>query len=70
LALLKTEKGWQNGTAHVNNIFSAITGYAQFILDDAPAGGAQGDYARKILAAVEMGAALAKRLALEANEGR
>jgi hypothetical protein len=42
LALLKTEKGWQNGTAH----------------------------ARKILAAVEMGAALAKRLALEANEGR
>ncbi len=54
----------------LNNIFGAIAGYAQFVLDDAPAGGVQGDYARKILAAVEMGTALAKRLALEANGSR
>ena len=54
----------------LNNIFGAIMGYAQFILEDAPAGGAQSDHARKIVAAVEKGAALAKRLALEANEDR
>lgn len=56
-------------TAHeLNNIFGAVIGYAQFILEEAPAGARQGDYARKILAAAEMGTALAKRLAAEAKE--
>ncbi|MFN4281513.1 MAG: hypothetical protein ACK4NA_02610 [Alphaproteobacteria bacterium] len=52
----------------LNNIFGAVAGYAQFILEEAPPGARQGDYARKILAAAAMGTALAKRLADEAKE--
>jgi hypothetical protein len=54
----------------LNNIFGAISGYAQFIVEDAPAGSLQVDHARKILAAAEQGVALAKRLGLGANGGR
>lgn len=52
----------------LNNVFGAITGYAQFIIEDAPAGSPQVDHARKILAAAEQGAALAKTLGLAAND--
>jgi signal transduction histidine kinase len=51
----------------LNNIFGAISGYAQFIAEDAPSGSPQIDHARKILMAAEQGAALAKRLGLGAN---
>jgi hypothetical protein len=51
----------------LNNIFGAIAGYAQFIVEDAPAGSLQVDHARKILAAAEQGALLAKRLGLSAS---
>lgn len=54
----------------LNNIFGAITGYAQFIVEDAPAGSLQTDHARKILGAAEQGAALAKRLGLDADGKR
>lgn len=52
----------------LNNIFGAVTGYAQFILEETPPGARHGDYARKILAAAAMGTALAKRLADEAKQ--
>lgn len=54
----------------LNNVFGAITGYAQFIIEDAPAGSPQVDHARKILGAAEQGAALAKSLGLGANGAR
>jgi hypothetical protein len=54
----------------LNNIFGAITGYAQFIIEDAPAGSPQVDHARKILGAAEQGAALAKSLGLGTNGAR
>lgn len=52
----------------LNNLFGAITGYAQFILDDAPAHSPQRAHAQRILAASADGAALAKRLALGAKQ--
>lgn len=62
--------GGKRAAHELNNIFGAIAGYARFVIDDAPAGSPAANHAHKILAAVEMGTALAKRLALEANEGR
>jgi len=52
----------------LNNVFGAITGYAQFITEDAPACSPQVDHARKILGAAEQDAALAKSLGLGAND--
>ncbi|HEU0072126.1 MAG TPA: hypothetical protein VFS04_12595 [Alphaproteobacteria bacterium] len=62
--------GGKRAAHELNNILGAIAGYARFVIDDAPAGSATAGHAHKILAAVEMGTALAKRLALEANESR
>ncbi|HEY4134977.1 MAG TPA: hypothetical protein VGO34_07155 [Alphaproteobacteria bacterium] len=51
----------------LNNLFGAILGYAQFIMEDAPAGSPQSGHAEKIHAAAMQGAALAKRLKLGTN---